>query len=47
MWSVMKIPHVNVTDIISTLILPVSIHEDGAIVILVYDVHFYSETLDP
>ena len=33
-----KIPHVNVTVFLSTRILPVPLHEDGSLVILVYNI---------
>ena len=33
-----KILHVNVTDFLSTRILPVLLHEDGPLVILVYNI---------
>ena len=42
-----KIPHVNVTNFISTQILPIPLHENGALVILVYDIILHLETLAP
>ena len=39
--------HVNVTGFLSTIILPVPLHEDGALVILVYDIIDHLETLAP
>ena len=42
-----KITHVNITGFLSTKILPVPIHEDGALVIMVHDILVYLETLPP
>ena len=42
-----KIPHVNVTVFLSTQIISVTLHEDGALVILVYGILIYLETLVP
>ena len=41
------IPHVNVTVFLSTQIISVTLHEDGALVILVYGILVYLETLVP
>ena len=40
-----KILHVNMTAFLSTLILHFTLHEDGALVILVYDILVYPGTL--
>ena len=42
-----KTPHVNVTGFLSTRILPVPFHEDGALIILIYDILVHLETLAP
>ena len=42
-----KIPLVNVTGFISTQIITVPLHEDGTLVILLYDILIYLETLTP
>ena len=42
-----KTPHVNVTGFLSTRIIPVPLHDYGALVILVYNILVHLETLTP